>query len=138
MAAQQKLTALSHSVFSIQYHLVLVTKYRRRCLTAEIHAYLKDQVTRLLQGWGCELLETNGEPDHVHLLISANPKVQPTKMVNSLKTATSRLIRSRFAAHVGKYYWRPVFWSRSYCLVSCGGAPLAIIRQYIENQKGFD
>lgn len=83
-------------------------------------------------------MEFNGEPDHLHLLISVNPKVQPSKLVNTLKTVTSRLVRKQFAKELSKYYWKPVFWSRSYCIVSCGGAPLSIIKQYLEQQEGFE
>lgn len=85
--------------------------------------------------WGCELCEFNGERDHVHLLLSAPPTVQPSKLVNNLKTVSSRLIRKEFQEQLKKVYWKPVFWSRSYCIVSCGGAPLEIIKQYIENQE---
>ncbi|EJG0024301.1 transposase [Vibrio parahaemolyticus] len=122
----------------MHYHLVLVTKYRRRCITPEVAAYLESQYKRLLETWDCELLECNGEPDHLHLLISANPKIQPSKRVNSLKTATSRLVRKEFSEHLGKFYWKPVFYSRSYCLVSCGGAPLEIVKQYLDQQEGFN
>ena len=115
-----------------------MTKYRRRWITPEVAAYLESQYKRLLGTWDCELLECNGEPDHLHLLISANPKIQPSKMVNSLKTATSRLVRKAFSEHLDKFYWKPVFYSRSYCLVSCGGAPLEIVKQYLDQQEGFD
>ncbi|SUD23970.1 IS200/IS605 family transposase [Pseudoalteromonas nigrifaciens] len=135
---KQALKTLYYSVYNIHYHLVLVTKYRRRCITPEVAAYLESQYKRLLKSWDCELLECNGEPDHLHLLISANPKMQPSKMVNSLKTATSRLVRKEFSEHLGEFYWKPVFYSRSYCLVSCGGAPLEIVKQYLAQQEGFD
>lgn len=135
---KQALNTLYHSAYSIHYHLVLVTKYRRRCITPEIAVYLESQYKRLLEAWECELLECNGEPDHFHLLISATPKIQPSKMVNSLKTATSRLVRKEFSEHLGKFYWKPVFYSRSYCVVSCGGAPLDIIKHYLDQQEGFD
>ncbi len=135
---EQALNTLYHSVYNIHYHLVLVTKYRRRCITPEVASYLEAQYKRLLESWDCELLECSGEPDHLHLLISANPKIQPSKMVNSLKTATSRLVRKQFAEHIKHFYWKPVFYSRSYCLVSCGGAQLQIIRQYLEQQEGFE
>ena len=95
---------------------------------------LEEIFSRLLQQWECELVEFNGEADHVHLLISTNPKAQTSKLVNNLKTATSRLIRKEFASHVNRFYWKPVFWSRTYCLLSVGGAPLSVLKQYIENQ----
>lgn len=135
---KQALTTLYQSVYNIHYHLVLVTKNRRCCITPEVAAYLESQYRRLLKTWYCELLECNGEPDHLHLLISANPKIQPSKMVNSLKTATSRLVRKEFSEYLGKFYWKPVFYSRSYCLVSCGGAPLELVKQYLDQQEGFD
>ncbi|HAS7809004.1 TPA: IS200/IS605 family transposase [Vibrio cholerae] len=135
---KQSLNTLYHSVYNIHFHLVLVTKYRRRCITPEVATYLESQYKRLLEPWGCELLECNGEPDHLHLLISANPKIQPSKMVNSLKTATSRLVRKEFSEHLKQFYWEPVFYSRSYCLVSCRGAPLDIVKQYLEQQEGFE
>ncbi|WP_350939746.1 transposase [Vibrio metschnikovii] len=64
--------------------------------------------------------------------------MQPSKMVNSLKTATSRLVRKEFSEHLGEFYWKPVFYSRSYCQVSCGGAPLEIVKQYLAQQERFD
>lgn len=95
---------------------------------------LEEIFTRLLNQWDCELIEFNGEPDHVHLLIATNPKAQTSKLVNNLKTVTSRLIRKEFAEQVSRFYWKPVFWSRTYCILSVGGAPLSVLKQYIENQ----
>ena len=93
----------------------------------------------ILEKWDGELVEFNGEADHIHLLISVNPKVQPSKLVNNLKTVSSRLIRKEFKEHLSTVYWRkPVFWSRSYCIISCGGAPLTILQQYIQNQAEID
>lgn len=134
----QAMAKLYHSVCSLHYHLVLVTKYRRRCLNARMHDELRAQISHLLADYGCDLLEMNGEPDHVHLLIEATPKITLCRLVNTIKTATSRRLRRRFATHLSRYYWKPVFWSRSYCLVSCGGAPLSVIKQYINGQAGFD
>jgi putative transposase len=96
--------------------------------------FLESNFDRLLKKWDCHLHEFNGERDHVHMLISLNPNVQPSKLVNNLKTVTSRLARKNFAVHLKKFYWKPVFWSRTYCLVSCGGAPLSVLKQYIANQ----
>ena len=93
---------------------------------------------RLLEKWECSLLEFNGESDHVHLLVSLNPKVQPSKLVNNLKTVTSRLIRKEFSDQEAKFYWKPVFWSRTYCLLTVGGAPLSVLKQYIEQQAEIE
>lgn len=134
--AKQTLKTLHHCVFNLNYHLVLVTKYRRKCITAPMLERMKVICTELTQKWACELLEFNGEADHVHLLLSLNPNVAPSAFVNNLKTVSSRFIRKDFAQELAKVYWKqPVFWSRSYCIMSCGGAPLSVIKQYIEQQK---
>ena len=136
--ANQELNSLFHCVYELKYHLVLVTKYRRRVINKAILKNLHEHFSRLLTKWECELLEFNGEADHVHLLIALNPKVQPSKLVNNLKTVTSRLIRKEFETHVSKFYWKPVFWSRSYCLLTVGGAPLSVLKQYIEQQADVE
>ena len=112
----------------------MVTKYRKRCITPEILERLKEISTRILNTWEGELLEFNGEADHVHLRISLPPKVAPSNLVNNLKTVTARLIRKEFKEHLATVYYKPVFWSRSYCIITCGGAPLSVIKQYIEQQ----
>lgn len=133
---KQPLKHLNHCTFNLYYHLVIVTKYRRKCITSSILARLKILCDELTKKWDCELVEFNGESDHLHLLLALNPKVAPSVFVNNLKTVTSRLIRKEYADHLKKIYWKkPVFWSRSYCILSCGGAPLSIIKQYIEQQK---
>jgi len=76
----------------------------------------------------------NGESDHVHLLVDATPNIQPSRLVNTLKTISSREIRKEFAEELRQHYWKPVLWSRAYCIVSAGGAPLSILKQYIEGQ----
>lgn len=92
-----------------------------------------------IEKWEGEVIEFNGEADHVHLLLSLNPKVQPSKLVNNLKTVSSRLIRKDFGEHLAKAYWgKPIFWSRSYCLISCGGAPISVLKQYIQQQAEIE
>jgi putative transposase len=80
------------------------------------------------------LIEFNSEPDHVQLLLETHPKIDLSKLVNNLKTVSSRLIRRDFPREIRKVYRKPVFWHRSYCILSCGGAPISVLRQYIENQ----
>jgi putative transposase len=84
---------------------------------------------------GAELREFNGETDHVHLLVHYPPKVALSRLVNSLKGVSARRLRQEFPAHIRKYLWGEHFWSPSYFAGSCGGAPLSIIKDYIENQK---
>jgi len=134
----QELYRHFHSVYQLNYHLVLVTKYRRKCINKAILSRLEEIVTELCKKWDSKLLEFNGEADHIHLLLELNPKIAPSIFVNNLKTVTSRLIRRDFLSELRKYYWKEaVFWSRSYCILTCGGAPLSIIKQYIEKQAGI-
>ena len=127
---------LYHCVYNLNYHLVLVTKYRRKCITAAMLKRLKEHCTALVEKWECELLEFNGEPDPVHLLLSLNPTVAPSVFVNNLKTVTSRYIHKEFSTQLKQYYWnKPVFWSRSYYIISCGSAPVSVIKQSIEQQE---
>jgi len=130
----QDLKTLFHCTYSINYHLVMVTKYRKECIMPEMLEKLKEISARILTTWEGELLEFNGEADHIHLLISIPPKMAPSNLVNNLKTVTARLIRKEFSEHLAKVYYKPVFWSRSYCIITCGGAPLSVIKQYIEQQ----
>lgn len=123
-----------HCVYDMKYHLVLVTKYRRKCFTAEILDRLEAIARELCLKWEVEVLEFGGEADHVHLLLGLNPTIQPSKLVNSLKTVTSRRLRAEFTEHLAQFYWKPVLWSRAYCLLTAGGAPVEVLRDYIENQ----
>lgn len=82
-----------------------------------------------------ELKEFDGEQDHVHLLVYYPPKVQLSKLVNSLKGVSSRRLRQEYDSHVRRYLWGGHFWSGSYFAGSCGGAPLSVVKQYIENQQ---
>ena len=113
---------------------MLVTNYRNKCLDTELRDRLNDIFKVLLEKWDCELIEFNGEEDHVHLLIEMNPTIQPSKLINNLKTVSSRYLRKEFEEHLKQYYWKPVLWSRAYCLLSTGGATIDTIKKYIESQ----
>ena len=126
--AKQQLQALHHCVFSLHFHLVLVTKCRRKAITKEMLERLRVIFRETLEKWSCELIEFNGEADHVRLLIS--------KLINNLKTVSSRLIRRDFGGYLSRIYRKPVFWHRSYCLISSGGATIEKLRKYIEEQGG--
>jgi len=132
----QTLSTLHHCVYNLNYRLVLVTKYRRKCMTGPMLDRLEALCQSTAAKWECEVLEFNGEADHVHLLLALTPKVLPSAFVNNLKTVTSRLLRKEFADHLKRYYWsKPAFWSRSYCILTVGGAPLSVLKQYIEQQE---
>jgi putative transposase len=121
--------ALHHCAFSLRYHLVIFTEYRRKCLTAPMLADFEAKARERCEAWGGHLIEANGEADHVHLLLELPPTVALADFVNALKTGTSRRLRSTFVARLATFYAKPVLWSRSYCVLSCGGAPLAVIQQ---------
>jgi putative transposase len=132
--AKQQLQTLHHCVFSLQFQLVLVTESRRKAITKGMLERLRVIFLETLEKWRCELIEFNGEADHVHLLIKTNPAVQLSKLINNLKTVSSRLIRRDYRGHLSRIYRKPVFWHRSYCLISSGGASIEILRKYIEEQ----
>jgi putative transposase len=114
---------------------VLVTKYRNKCLNDELLSWLEDEFIRLLAMNDCGLEEFNGEDDHIHALITLHPMVAPAKLINTLKTVSSRMIKAKHGDHLKKYYWgTSALWSRSYCLLSVGGAPISVLKDYIENQ----
>jgi putative transposase len=123
-----------HCVFKLHVHLVFVTKYRRKVLTGVAHETLRDIFTKICQDFEAVLVDSNGEDDHVHLLVEYPPKVALSHLVNSLKGVSSRRLRQQHPAMAGRYY-KGVLWSPSYFAASCGGAPLSIIRQYIEEQR---
>jgi len=132
--AKQQLKTLHHCVFSLHFHLVLVTKNRRKAITKEMLERLRVIFQETLEKWDSELIEFNGEADHVHLLFQTNPAVQLSKLVNNLKTVSSRLIRRDFKGHLNRIYRKPIFWHRAYCLISTGGATIETLRRYIEEQ----
>jgi REP-associated tyrosine transposase len=133
--ALQELDTLYHCVYSLHYHLVIVTRYRRHVLTKPMLDRFDGLARERVEAWGGRLLEVNGEAEHVHLLFTLPPKYVLAEFVNALKTGTSRRLRAEFPSEVNKVYRKPVLWSRSYCIISCGGAPLSVLKQYIENQE---
>jgi putative transposase len=124
----------SHAVFSLQAHLVFVTKYRKKVITPAMLQELESIFTKLLVAWECTLLEFGGEVDHVHLLISYHPNLNLSILVNNLKSVSSRLIRATYESHLRKFYWKPVFWHRAYYAGSVGHASLETVKRYVESQ----
>ena len=122
-------------MYALTYHLILVTKYRRACITPPMLEMLQDILAQRCKDWGGELLEFNGEADHVHILMSLPPSLDLSRFVNNVKTTSSRLVRREFGNQLRGVYCKPVFWSQSYCIISCGGAPLSVIKHYVEQQS---
>lgn len=119
----------------LHVHLVFVTKYRRGALTAKILARCEEIMGDVCSDFGASLVEFNGEDDHVHLLVEYPPTVRISSLVGSLKGVSSRYLRQEFPGHLRKYIWSGHLWSPSYYAGSAGGAPLEVIRRYIESQQ---
>ena len=119
-------------VFNLHVHLVFVTKYRRGVFTKQILHELGLIFSSVCDDFEATLIEFDGEDDHVHLLVNYPPKVAISKLVNSLKGISSLLIRKKNYPSIAKKLWGGALWSPSYFAGSCGGAPIDIIRQYIE------
>ena len=115
-------------------HLVFVTKYRKPVFKKEHLDSLKKIFAKVCRDFEAELIEFNGEADHVHLLVNYPSKVAVSKLVNSLKGVSSRKLKQLYP-ELRRYYWKNALWSPSYFAGSCGGAPLEVIKQYIESQK---
>ncbi len=123
-----------HCVFLMHVYLVFVTKYRREVFTKEILDDLRPMFASVCADYESELVGFDGEDDHVHLLVNYPPKVSVSNLVNSLKDISSRLLRKE-RPDIQKRYWKGVLWSPAYFAASCGGAPISIVRQYIEQQQ---
>ena len=128
-----KLESNNHSVFSLNYHLVLVVKYRRPVINDTVSARLREIFEYIQPSYNITLKEWNHDRDHVHVLFSAHPKSELTRFLNAYKSASSRLIKKEFP-EIREKLWKEYFWSRSFCLISTGGAPIETVRRYIESQ----
>jgi putative transposase len=123
-----------HCVFNMHVHLVFVTKYRRNVFTKKSLNILAIIFEDVCSQFEATLVEFDGERDHVHLLVQYPPKLALSKLVNSLKGVSSRLLR-KHVKEIQQYYWKGVLWSPSYFASSCGGGSIEIIKEYIQNQQ---
>ena len=123
----------SHSVYSLHYHLVLVTKYRHGVLTEERTKFIRGVINGFADNYGVEVKHLDGEDDHIHLLFKAKPTTDLVKFVNTLKGATARRVRNEFADELDNT--GDSFWNDSYCLISTGQVSLDVLKKYVENQR---
>ena len=123
----------NHSVFSLNYHLILVVKYRRKVINDAISDRLKAIFEHIQDSYNIRVQEWNHDKDHIHVLFSAHPNSEISKFLNAYKSASSRLIKKEYP-QIREKLWKEAFWSKSFCLITTGGAPLEVIRQYIESQ----
>ena len=128
-----KLETNCHSVFSLNFHLVLVTKYRRKVIDDEISDRLREIFEYIGDNYNITVDEWNHQEDHVHILLRGHPNTNLSKFINAYKSASSRLIKKEYP-EIRNKRWKEYFWSRSFCLISTGGAPVDVIGRYIESQ----
>jgi len=124
-----------HATYSLQYHLVVCTKYR--------HPVIKDNLKKRIieitymvfeEYWNCTINTLNTGLDHIHILFEAPPQVQLSKLINNYKTVSARLIRKEFSEELKSYYWKPYFWSMAYFICTVSDRSASAVKEYIENQ----
>ena len=124
-----------HSCFLLQYHMVLVTKYRHPVLTGEVKELVYSTIREIFDERKLVILEMNGEADHIHILFEADPFTAPGELVNVVKTKTARFARKAYGDTIlRKYYWKPLFWSDSYFVTTLSDNSLTTVKEYIHNQ----
>ena len=123
----------AHSVFLLHYHLALVVKYRRKVIDTVISQKAKEIFEYIAPKYKITLMEWQHDADHVHVMFRAHPKSEISKFINAYKSASSRLIKKDFPS-IREKLWKEHFWSQSFCLITAGGAPLSVLKQYIESQ----
>ena len=96
----------SHSVYKLTYHIIFVTKYRKKVITDEIGDFMKDMADYLCNRMNCTLISAETDEDHIHLLVSMPPDIAPVKLVNMVKTQSSKEVRATYTEHVEKYVWK--------------------------------
>ena len=129
----KKMDHNAHSVYLLYYPLVMVVKYRRKIIDEQISDRAKEIFEYIAPNYGIVLEEWNHDIDHVHVMFRAQPKTEISKFINAYKSASSRLIKKEYPK-IREKLWKEAFWSQSFCLMTAGGAPLEVIRQYIERQ----
>lgn len=123
----------NHSVFLLHYHLVLVVKYRRKVFDDALSDRAKEIFEYIAPSYNMTLIEWNHDKDHIHILFKAHPNSELSKFINAYKSASSRLLKKEYPM-IREKLWKEYFWSRSFCLLTTGGAPIEVIKKYIESQ----
>ena len=124
-----------HSCFLLQYHLVLITKYRHPVIKGNLEQFLKEYITNYFEERSCNILALEMMPDHIHLLFEAPPQINLAEFINALKSASSRMVRKKFQNELKSYYWKPYFWSLSYFIGTVSEKSTLLVQNYIKNQK---
>lgn len=127
----------SHSIYNLQFHYVACVKYRRKVLTETVSARLKETNLSVAAEVGVTIIEQETDHDHIHILFSAKPQIQLSKLINSLKSVSARLLFREFP-ELKEKLWGGSFWSPSYFLASTGQVTLDVLKRYVENQNAKD
>ena len=128
-----KLDTNNHSVFMLQYHLIMCVKYRNKVIDDKVSTRLKEIFEKIAPSYNILLEEWNHDIDHVHIFFRGQPNTEISKFINAYKSAGSRLIKKEFP-QIRNSLWKEMFWSQSFCLLTTGGATADIIKQYIQSQ----
>lgn len=124
-----------HSCFLLQYHLVLVTKYRHPVICGPVEETLKQYIRDFFEKREMPVHAFECMPDHVHILFDAYPNVNLAELINALKSASSRTIRKLYPEKMKQYYWKPYFWSQSYFIGTVSDRTADAVEKYINNLK---
>ena len=123
------------SVYNLTAHLVFVTKYRKKVLTDELLTELEKAFSSILKARKCQLIEFNGESDHVHLIVSYMPQISVSNLVANLKATSSKSLWANHQKYLSRtYFGKKVLWTGSYFVSSCGGVTIETLKKYIEAQ----
>ena len=124
-----------HSCYLLEYHLVVVTKYRHPVISGKLKERLLEISYEIIENhWNCKISEINTDKDHIHIMFEAPPQVQLSKLANNYKTVTSRLLRKEFADELKNYYWKSYFWADSYFVCTVSDKNRNVVKKYIQNQ----
>ena len=129
-----KLHTHFHCAYNLKYHLVLVVKYRHKCLTEDLLKLAETTCKRICDNWDFDMIEFGGESDHVHILFSAYPSADLSVFINNIKTVSSRMIRKEHSEYLSLFFSKPTLWSRGYYLLSVGDVDLQKTKKFIQNQ----
>ena len=124
-----------HSCFLLQYHLVLVTKYRHPVIRRQLETALRNYTETYFKDRDLTIQAFECMPDHIHILFDAKPNLNLAEFVNAFKSASSRNIRKQFSEELKPYYWKPYFWSLSYFIGTVSDRTSTAVKEYIKNQK---
>lgn len=124
----------NRSVYSLNAHIVFVTKYRQKILNLDMVNRLEEIFTETCIKWKARVREFNAESDHCHILIDYPPDIALTKLIANLKTVSSRYLRQEFP-QLKNLYRKPALWTASYFVASCGGVTVEQLKKYVQNQS---